>query len=198
MLRTNVFFSLNKEMINTIGIIERFYEKNTPLYNLLIKHSTQVAKLAQQLAMRLVELKHQPVDVEFVSEAAMLHDIGIIATDAPGIYCNGNEPYICHGIIGRAMLDEMGLYRHALVCERHTGAGLSITDIEKQNLPLPHRDLLPLSLEEKIVCYADKFFSKSHPDDQARTLSVARSKLLKFGDDTIARFDMMATLFGEP
>ena len=94
--------------------------------------------------------------------------------------------------------DEMGLYRHALVCERHTGAGLSITDIEKQNLPLPHRDLLPLSLEEKIVCYADKFFSKSHPDDQARILSVARSKLLKFGDDTIARFDMMATLFGEP
>lgn len=198
MLRTNVFFSLNKEMINTIGIIERFYEKNTPLYNLLIKHSTQVAKLAQRLALRLLEEKHQPVDVEFVSEAAMLHDIGIIATNAPGIYCNGNEPYIRHGIIGRAMLDEMGLYRHALVCERHTGAGLSITDIEKQNLPLPHRDLLPLSLEEKIVCYADKFFSKSHPDDQARTLSVARSKLLKFGDDTIARFDMMATLFGEP
>ena len=101
MLRTNVFFSLNKEMINTIGIIERFYEKNTPLYNLLIKHSTQVAKLAQRLALRLLEEKHQPVDVEFVSEAAMLHDIGIIATNAPGIYCNGTEPYIRHGIIHR-------------------------------------------------------------------------------------------------
>ena len=58
MLRTNVFFSLNKEMINTIGIIERFYEKHTPLYNLLIKHSTQVAKLAQRLALRLLEEKH--------------------------------------------------------------------------------------------------------------------------------------------
>lgn len=184
-------------MIDTIGIIKRFYQEDTPLYKLLIKHSTQVSELAKQLAVRLVD-RGVPVDVEFVEEAAMLHDIGIIGTDAPGIYCNGTEPYIRHGVIGRAMLDEMGLYRHALVCERHTGAGLSITDIEKQNLPLPHRDLLPLSLEEKIVCYADKFFSKSHPDDQARTLSVARSKLLKFGDDTIARFDMMATLFGEP
>ena len=184
-------------MIDTIAIIERYYEQGTPLCNLLIEHSQQVAELARQLAERLVA-RHTPVDIDFVVEAAMLHDIGIIHTDAPGIHFHGTEPYICHGILGRAMLDELGLYRHALVCERHTGAGLSINDIESQQLPLPHRDLLPISIEEKLVCYADKFYSKSHPNAPTRTLDVARAKLAKFGPDTLARFDEMAALIGPP
>ena len=184
-------------MIDTYSIIYRFYEPGSPLCDLLIKHSQQVATLARELAGRLVA-GHTPVDVDFVVEAAMLHDIGIVHTAAPGIHCHGTAPYICHGILGRAMLDELGLFRHALVCERHTGAGLSLHDIIGQQLPLPHRDLMPVSLEEKLVCYADKFYSKSHPDQPTRTLDVARAKLAKFGSETLARFDAMATLFGPP
>lgn len=183
-------------MIDTISIIRRFYEPDTDLYNLLVKHSTQVATLAHQLAMRLVE-NHVPVDIDFVTEAAMLHDIGIIGTNAPGIYCYGSRPYICHGVIGREMLDGLGLFRHALVCERHTGTGLPLQEIIEQNLPLPHRDLMPISIEEKLVCYADKFYSKSHPS-HARTVEVTRSKLVKFGGGTIARFDAMLAQFGSP
>ncbi len=183
-------------MIDTISIIRRFYEPDTDLYNLLVKHSTQVATLAHQLAMRLVE-NHVPVDIDFVTEAAMLHDIGIIGTNAPGIYCYGSSPYICHGVIGREMLDGLGLFRHALVCERHTGTGLPLQEIIEQNLPLPHRDLMPISIEEKLVCYADKFYSKSHPS-HARTVEVTRSKLVKFGGGTIARFDAMLAQFGSP
>lgn len=184
-------------MIDTYSIICRFYESGSQLCQLLIKHSTQVAELASQLAQRLID-NHTPVDIDFVVEAAMFHDIGVIHTDAPGIYCHGTEPYIRHGVIGRSMLDEMGLFRHALVCERHTGAGLTLQEIEERDLPLPHRDLLPVSIEEKLVCYADKFFSKSHPDDGPRSLEVTRSKLLKFGAGTVARFDEMAELFGAP
>lgn len=183
-------------MIDTYSIIYRYYEQGSTLCNLLIKHSEQVAAMARQLAERLVA-HHTPVDIDFVVEAAMLHDIGILGTDAPGIYCHGTKPYICHGVIGRSMLDEIGLFRHALVCERHTGTGLSKQEIEERNLPLPHRDLLPLSLEEKLVCYADKFFSKSHPE-RVRTLDVARGKLEKYGLDTLKRFDEMTALFGEP
>jgi len=183
-------------MIDTIGIIERYYVKGSELYNLLIKHSRQVSALALQLAERQVS-SHVPVDIDFVIEASMLHDIGIIGTNAPGIFCHGTEPYICHGVIGRKMLDELGLYRHALVCERHTGAGLSLKEIIAQDLPLPHRDLLPLSIEEKLVCYADKFYSKSHVAP-ARSLEVTRSKLVKFGGDTLARFDAMVAQFGAP
>ena len=183
-------------MIDTLSIIYRFYEPESDLCELLIKHSTQVAELSRQFSQRLID-NHVPVDIDFVCEAAMLHDIGIVHTDASGIYCYGTEPYIRHGVLGRVMLDEIGLFRHALVCERHTGTGLSIREIEKQNLPLPHRDLLPQSIEEKIVCYADKFFSKSHPD-AIRSIEMARSKLLKFGEETVTRFDEMRSVFGVP
>ncbi len=102
-------------MIDTYSIIYRYYEQGSPLCNLLVKHSEQVAALARQLAERMTS-NHIPVDIDFVVEAAMLHDVGIIHTNAPGIYCHGSEPYIRHGILGRSMLDQMGLFRHALVC----------------------------------------------------------------------------------
>ena len=89
---------------------------------------------------------------------------------------------------------EEGFPQHALVCERHTGSGLSLLEIERQNLPVPHHDMLPLSLEEKLICYADKFFSKTHLERE-RTVEQARNSLLKFGEEGIARFDAWIQLF---
>lgn len=183
-------------MIDYNDIIERFYTPGTPLHNVLMVHSRQVADLAAQLCDRLIA-SGTPVDAQFVYEAAMLHDIGIVKVDAPGIYCEGTEPYIRHGIMGREMLDGLGLYRHALVCERHTGAGLTVTEIEVQNLPLPHRDLTPHSLEEKIVCYADKFFSKTHLGEPARDIERVRRQMERFGSDSLARFNSLADLLGD-
>ena len=111
-------------MIDYNNIIERYYTPGNDDYELLTRHSTQVAMLARQLCERLIAGMH-PVDEDFVWEASMLHDIGIFKTHAPSIYCNGTEPYICHGVIGRHLLESIGLFRHALVCERHTGAGLT-------------------------------------------------------------------------
>ena len=127
------------------------------------------------------------LDMKFIEEAAMLHDIGIIRCNAPGIYCHGTEPYICHGRIGAEMLRAEGLPRHARVCERHTGAGLTRDDIVRQQLPLPQQDFLPETMEEKLVCYADKFFSKSRPDEE-KTLEQAVRSLSKFGDEGVSRF----------
>lgn len=183
-------------MIDYNSIIERYYKPGDDDYKLLVAHSRQVAELSKQLCERLVS-RHCPVDEDFVYEAAMLHDIGMFKTNAPGIFCFGKEPYICHGIIGKKLLDSIGLYRHALVCERHTGAGLTAAEIESQHLPLPHRDMLPLSLEEKVVCYADKFYSKSHITT-AKPIDKVREQLGKFGAGTLSRFDAMAELFGEP
>lgn len=184
-------------MIDYMGIIERWYTPGNDDYRVLVTHSRKVALLARQLCDRMLE-KMQPIDEDFVIEAAMLHDIGMLKTNAPGIYCHGTQPYICHGIEGRKLLEHLGLYRHALVCERHTGAGLTCQEIIDQGLPLPHRDMVPVSLEEKVVCYADKFYSKSHIDRPALPLTVAREKLSKFGGGTLERFDAMAQLFGEP
>ena len=183
-------------MIDYQSIIMRFYKPGDPDYELLVKHSTQVAMLSKQLCERMAE-KGVVMDLDFVHEAAMLHDIGIFQTYAPGIYCCGKEPYIRHGVIGREILEEMGLMRHALVCERHTGSGLSLQDIVSQNLPLPQRDMLPLTLEEKVVCYADKFYSKSRISP-CKPIAKVRQSLSKFGEGTIERFDALTALFGEP
>ena len=99
-----------------------------------------------------------------------------------------------HGIIGAELLRNEGYPKHALVCERHTGTGLTVDDIISQNLPLPHRDMRPISLEEKLVCFADKFYSKSTPD-QEKPFDKVRKSVAKYGDASLHRFDEMATLF---
>lgn len=117
----------------------------------------------------------------------MLHDIGIFKCDAAGIQCFGTEPYICHGRIGAELLRSEGFPRHARVCERHTGAGITKAQVIAQNLPLPQQDFLPETMEEKVICYADKFFSKTHLDRE-KTIEQAEKSLSKFGDEGVLRF----------
>lgn len=183
-------------MVDYDYIIQKYYTPGTALYDTLVIHSRQVAELATRLAEQY-NATHDgaTIDIDFVREAAMLHDIGIFLTDAPGIHCHGTEPYICHGTLGAELMRELSMPRHALVCERHTGAGLSLDDIIEQHLPLPHRPLLPVSLEEKVVCYADKFFSKTHLGEPARSLERVNLSLAKFGAATMARFAELAALF---
>ena len=177
-------------MVDFDKIIEKYYTKGSDAYNLLTIHSRQVAELALQLA----DESAVAVDRDFVWEAAMLHDVGICRTNAPGIYCFGTEPYLRHGLIGKAMLLEEGLPRHALVCERHIGAGLTADEIREQGLPLPAVDMLPLTVEEKLVCYADKFYSKSHPQRE-RTVKQTAESLRKFGEAGVEKFLGWAQLF---
>ncbi len=125
----------------------------------------------------------------------MLHDIGIFKCDAAGIQCFGTEPYICHGRIGAELLRSEGFPRHARVCERHTGAGITKAQIIAQNLPLPQQDFLPETMEEKVICYADKFFSKTHLDRE-KTIEQAEKSLSKFGDEGVLRFREWEKCFG--
>lgn len=168
-------------------IIDRYYGTTGELRSLLYTHSRRVAVKAVECGLHLVA-KGMKVDIPFVAEAGLLHDIGILRCDAPSIYCTGVEPYICHGIIGRAMLENEGLPRHAMVCERHTGTGLSVADIELQDLPLPRRDMLPVSLEERLVCYADKFFSKSGDPRKEKSIDKVIASMSRHGKDTLDRF----------
>ena len=134
------------------------------------------------------------MDRQFVEEGAMLHDIGIFKTNAPDIHCHGTDPYILHGYDGAELLRAEGFPRHARVCERHTGAGISVKEIKEQNLPLPHHDFLPETLEEKVICYADKFYSKSHPE-RVKTLAEAEKSVAKHGEDGLVRFREMERMF---
>lgn len=171
--------------MDALSIINKYYSENNDCKDILITHSKSVADKAIQIANNHPELN---LDKDFLYEAAMLHDIGIIFTNASGIYCFGESPYICHGILGAELLRKEGYPKHALVCERHTGAGITMQNIIDNNLPIPHRDMLPLSLEEQVICFADKFFSKTKLQNE-KTVEKARKSLLKFGDDGIERFD---------
>jgi uncharacterized protein len=173
-------------------LIDKYYADNLPLRHILVTHSESVAAMALDVARRHPELK---ADVTFLREAAMLHDIGCFLTDAPGIECHGTEPYIRHGLLGGELLRREGLPRHARVAERHTGTGLTAVTIEAQALPLPHIDLVPETIEEQIICYADKFFSKSHLE-RTRTPEQVLKSLERFGEEGMERMREWLKRFG--
>ena len=177
--------------MNYQAIIDKYYPEDNELRHILVNHSQSVARKALQIVSSHPELQ---LDAQFVEEAAMLHDIGIFLTDAPGIQCFGSQPYICHGRLGAELLRKEGLERHARVCERHTGAGITCKQIVEQKLPLPHQDFLPETMEEKVICYADKFFSKTHLDRE-KTMEKAEKSLAKFGEEGVKRFQEWEKLF---
>jgi len=168
-----------------IEIIDRYYPKRNSLREVLLFHSHLVTQKALQISHAHPELE---MDEQFIAEAAMLHDIGIFLTHAPDIYCFGEHPYICHGYLGAELLREVGYPRHALVCERHTGAGLSLEDIRANQLPVPHREMLPVSMEEQVICFADKFYSKTNPEKE-KSVDKIRDSITKYGAAGLARFD---------
>lgn len=180
-------------MIDPYRIIAKYYPEGTRVHEILTVHSECVRDKALRIIGLHPELR---VDPDFVAEAAMLHDIGIYLTNAPSIECYRPHLYIEHGCLGASLLRELGLERHARVCERHTGTGLSADYIRRMHYPLPERDLLPETVEEKLVCYADKFYSKSRDLREERDTDTVRRKLAKWGDDSVARFDELHRLFG--
>lgn len=177
--------------MNPLSIIKKYYPEDSEIFHVLVNHSRLVADKALELARKHPELN---LDLTFVEEAAMLHDIGIFLCEAPEIACHGTEPYIRHGILGAELLRKEGFPQHALVCERHTGSGITREQIEQQSLPLPPRDMLPISNEEKLICFADKFYSKSHPDKE-RSVEKIRKSMAHFGEDSVKRIEEMCSLF---
>lgn len=176
------------------NIIDHFYPKgeNDKLRELLLVHSRCVAEAALEVCRAHPELG---ADEEVVRTGAMLHDIGIIRCDAPSIYCYGTEPYIKHGPLGAQMIDEyrkeaieqqnlpddVFFEKMKRICARHTGTGLP--------------GLEPETTEEKIVCYADKFFSKTRPE-RKKTYDEALRSLEKFGQPGVEIFKRWHATFG--
>ncbi len=172
-------------------IIDKYYPVGTVCRGIFIKHSHQVADKALEIARQC----NLDIPLDIVETAAMLHDIGIFLTNAPDIDCHGSHHYICHGILGAELLRKEGFDEEiARVAERHTGAGISIGDIDRQQLPLPRKDFLPETLIEKLICYADKFFSKSGAM-QEKPLDKVRASMARHSTDTLSRFENLHNLF---
>lgn len=110
--------------------------------NSVVKHSLLVAEIAKEIASR-IDPKVK-VDRDLVEVGALLHDIGRSVTHD-----------VKHGLIGAEILEKMR-YPERLVrlVRNHVGAG--IPREEAIRLGLPPIDHIPSTVEEKVVCYADK------------------------------------------
>lgn len=74
--------------MNPFDIIHQYYTPTDLNYQVLIQHSTLVTAKAISIARRRnIQHPEQQADLEFIAEAGMLHDIGILETDADDIGC---------------------------------------------------------------------------------------------------------------
>ena len=90
------------------------------------------------------------MDVKLVEAGALLHDLG-----------RGQTHGIEHGAVGGQIARKLGMPMEiAHVIERHVGAGLTQDEVRRNNLP--RGSYVPETLEEKIVCYADKLIEGAH------------------------------------
>ncbi len=92
--------------MDPLEVIAANCPQGSAVYEILVEHSSLVAHKALALARNL---SHMNPDMDFIYEAAMLHDIGIIMTCTPELGCTGALPYICHGYTGRAILEKAGI-----------------------------------------------------------------------------------------
>ncbi len=128
------------------------YAPDERVHRIMLSHSKAVQKLAMEWARKIKKNGYR-VDLEFVSTAALLHDIGRYK------YPPGAKEAIRHGIEGGKMLRKEGYPKHAKLIENHIGAGITKSDIKGQGLPLPMKDYIPKTIEEKIVSCADCLIS---------------------------------------
>lgn len=174
-------------------IIDKYYPEGSRLRDIYLDHCRSVA----ELALKINSERALGLDPDTVETAAMLHDIGIFLTDADVIDCHGSEPYIRHGILGAGLLRSEGApEEYARIAERHTGAGITADDVRTMGLPLPEADYTPVSTLERLICYADKFFSKTRLGTQ-KSLDAVRVSMLRHSPETLKRFDALHHEFSE-
>ena len=175
-------------------VIDKYFPEGSDRRYYLLEHSLAVANASKKIANNCSNLD---VDIDLLYASALLHDIGICKTNSPNLGCFGDAPYLSHGFLGREILKSEGLENIAPVCERHIGVGISSEEIISNNLALPHRDMQPQTIEEEIVCYADKFFSKSQKKlDKPKSLDRIEKSLSKYTKSHWQKFELMMEKFG--
>ncbi|MEE4545071.1 HD domain-containing protein [Streptomyces sp. V4-01] len=163
------------------------------MLDLVHTHCVIVATIAD----RLLEASGADADRDLVRTGCLLHDIGVYRLyDAAGRRVH--DSYLLHGVLGHELLAGAGLPDVlSRFCSRHTGVGLTRDDIRTQHLPLPPDDYVAVTTEERLVMYADKFYSKSTPP-RFLTADAYAVHVRRFGEQKAAAFAALRAEFGEP
>lgn len=171
------------------------YSTSEEAFEIVLRHSLEV--LAKSIEIVNRKKLYDKVDFDLIISGAILHDIGALEffTDKDfqkkGVL--NLKDYIRHGIIGAEILTREGLEKEALIAKRHTGSGLAKEEIIANGWNLPHEDFLPVSLEEKIICYADKFSSKT--PGKKDTPETIEEEFRGYGERSLGRFLELKGMF---
>lgn len=178
--------------MSPLELINKYYPVDSDLRRLLLVHSWSVAIKSLEVAHRHPELR---LNRKLLFEGGLLHDIGVFLTHAPTICCNGTAHYLLHGCYGGLLLRKEGYEALARISERHTGTGLLPEDFIREGLPVPTVGVQPETMEEKVVCYADKFYSKSSVG-KVKTPEQIYLGLKKYSQTSADRFAAWHKIFG--
>jgi len=130
----------------------------------VISHCKAVSALAVKFA-RTCENKGITVDINLVEVGGLLHDIGRSKTHD-----------ITHAVVGVEIAKSLELPNPVIsIIEHHIGGGISAQEAKKLGLPV--KDYFPLTLEEKLVAYADKLISGSEIVPIEHTVNQFSKKL---------------------
>ena len=174
------------------------YSKTEHNFERIYRHSKIVQAIAIRIAKRFEKKRKIKLNMELIENGSLLHDLGVLVL--------GDKPYIQHGILGAEVLRKQNLYganqnlaeKYARVCERHIGVGITKKEIIAKKLPLPKKDFIAQSWEEKIISYADSWHSKSMLDKNGRKkehLAEILQELGKYGADKVEKFLKWHKLF---
>ena len=130
----------------------------------VIKHCKAVAKVAVEIA-EACEVNGINVNLKLVEIGALLHDIGRSKTHS-----------VHHAVVGAGILKAAGLSEPVIsIVKRHVGGGIAAQEAEELGW---QKDVYaPLTIEEKIVSYADKLIKKS----KRVPIEVTMAELLEEG-----------------
>ncbi len=180
-----------KDLHNKYAIKGPFNEAFT---DLIWTHSMIVTDIAEQIANDLIKQHNITVDLDLLSTGALLHDIGAYQTFDASLH--PTTDYIQHGVLGYKILISEGYEEKiARFAQCHTGVGLTKDNIHINHLPLPEEDLIPITLEEELVCYADNFHTKSPAFCEYDKIE---SNLKKSHEENSTRLSYMVRKFGIP
>lgn len=145
----------------------------------IIRHVCTVTVLAVAMAERC------GADVNLVRAGGLLHDLGRTRTHG-----------IAHGVEGERMARELGLPEVlALIIRKHVGAG--IAPAEARTLGLPDIDMMPSTVEEKIVCHADNLVRDAEYLTSAEAFKdFVRKGLKENGGRMMEMHDELSSLCG--
>ena len=132
----------------------------------IVSHCQACTKISILLSKKAAEKGH-PANEQAIIAGALLHDIG-----------RSQVQTVSHGYVGAGILEKEGVDGIVVeIVRRHVGAGISPE--EAVALGFPVGDYIPMTLEQKIVCFADKMLD----GDKARPFEEEVKRFVRKGHD---------------